>query len=70
MKTNLKAKSEYFESDDEFIQDDWEFTLDTMHNPDHKMLAEHLRQAPTVSNTSVEFLRGYIIDIRTTAIHV
>ena len=55
-------------SDTEFIQDDWEFDLDTMHNPDHKMLAEHLKRAPAVSNLSVEFLRGYIIDIRITDI--
>lgn len=69
MKTNMKTKpQEHFESDDEFRQDDWEFELDTMHNPDHRMLLEHLKRAPAIKNDTVEFLRGYIVDIRTTEI--
>lgn len=68
MSPHMKAKPDRFKGDAEFYQDDWEFKLDTMHNPDHGMLAEHLRRAPAVSNATVEFLRGYIIDIRTTEI--
>lgn len=50
-------------SDAPFHQEDWEFELDVMRNPTHAQLAEHLSRAPVNDSDTVEFLRGYMIDI-------
>lgn len=49
-----------------FAQSDrnnWEFELDTMYNPSHQQLAEYLDETIETNNDTMEFLRGYLIDV-------
>lgn len=46
-----------------FTQTDHEFALDTAHNPSHRQLMDFLENTDGSDLETMEFMRGYMLDI-------